>query len=183
MKKEDVKMAFDSANKEIKQDKQKEHDKQVEEVKLIIKKTLQEIDKLQEKKKDIDDKLRILKLDIDDLKEGKLDRIQERQEKDPLAKKVSIIIIKETIRERATPPPSPWYEPYTITWNKPSYPGLDNVVYCDSTTYNNDNNWVGYASYNGSSDMVPATFTLNNSVVKNNALGTYKLTKRIVHLR
>jgi len=180
MKKEDVKMAFDSANKEIKQEEQKEHDERIDEVKLIVKTTLQEIEKLQDQKKEIEEKLKILKLDIEDLKEGKLERIKERQEKDPLAKQVSLIIIKETIREREVPVPSPWYTPYTITWNTPG------VVYCTSDTYNDTGkNFIGYTTCSGIDEVSyePAKFILTNSIVKNNVVGTYKLSKKIVHLR
>jgi hypothetical protein len=180
MTKEEIKKAYDLANKEIKQDKEKEHDARVDEVKLIVKNTLQEIEKLQDQKKEIDEKLKILKLDIEDLKEGKLERIKERQETDPLAKTVSLIIIKETIREREVPIPSPWYRPYTISWNTPG------VVYCSSNTYNDTGkNFIGYASISDveASSYQPIKFTLNNSIVKDSVVGTYKLTNKIVHLR
>jgi len=201
MNEKDVKQAFDLAQKEIEEQKQKDHDKQVGEVKEIVKKTLLEIEKLKEKKGDIEEKLKILKLDIDDLKAGKLERIKERQDKDPLAKKVSIIIIKEkeVIREIQ----SPWYQPYYIEWNTTTYPVDSNTVYCDSGsgyTYTNNSNIMNFSTsdvakqitadinsincnYTSSVPKTLAVFTLNNSIVKDNVIGTYKLNKKIINLR
>jgi hypothetical protein len=57
-------------------------------------------------------------LDIDDLKEGRLDRIEERQEKDPKAKDISVVIfIKERVVEHEYPW---WYWPYRIEWVGPA---------------------------------------------------------------
>ena len=182
---DDVKTAFNLAEKEIKKAKQDEQDAKVNEVKEIVKRTLQEIETLKEQRDEIDEKLKILKLDIEDLKTGKLERIQERQDKDPLAKQVSLIIIikdthTETIRE--TTLPSPWYQPYHITWNTPYYGGYQKM-----STLGNDN-FIGYSTYttcNTPDDMplLPSVFTLTNSIVKDNAGGTYQIKKKIVHLR
>ena len=208
MKEKDVKRAYDLAQNEIEEQKNKEHEKQVAEVKEIVKRTLLEIEKLQDKKGNIDEKLKILKLDIEDLKAGKLERIKERQDKDPKAKEISIIIIKEkeTIREREVPVPSPWYQPYIIQWNYKTYP-VDNTIYCDGSGYNTN---LTYTTSNNAvmnfctsdvdsqikadinsvnchySTSVPKTlavFTLNNSVVKDNVIGTYKLAKKVINLR
>ena len=53
MKEKDVKQAFDLAQKEIEEKKQKEHEKQVAEVKEIVKRTLLEIESLKDKEGDI----------------------------------------------------------------------------------------------------------------------------------
>jgi len=207
MNEKDVKQAVSDAEKELKEKKEKEHQKQVAEVKEIVKKTLLEIEKLKEKEGDIKEKLKILKLDIDDLKLGKLERIKERQDKDPLAKKISVIIIKEKeiIREREVP--SPWYQPYYVEWNTTTYP-KDNTIWCNSgTTYTtNHSNALTYSNaltfstsdvdnqikadissvncnYTTSVPKTLAVFTLNNSVVKDNVIGTYKLAKKMIHLR
>ena len=194
MKEKEVKRAYDLAEKEIEEQKKKEHEKQVAEVKEIVKKTLLELENLKEQESSVKEKIKILKLDLDDLKAGKLERIKERQDKDPLAKKVSIIIIKEkeTIREKEVP--SPWYQPYTITWNTNTYPLDGNTVYCDNGTTYTDNsaaltmnckttdlNLVD-CSYNTSVPKV-AVFKLNNSVVKDNAIGTDKVAKKTIHFR
>ena len=202
MKEKDIKRAYDLAQKEIEAKKNKEHEKQVAEVKEIVKRTLEEIETLKEKKENIDEELKILKLDIDDLKAGKLERIKERQDKDPKSKGISIIIIKE--KEVVKNVPSPWYQPYYIQWNTEKYP-RDNQILCDSDTYTyNDNSGsmplrsntlaldtgIHYThavnnvncSYNDTTPKIIG-FTLNNSVVKDNAIGTYKIAKKIIHLR
>lgn len=204
MNEKDVKQAFDSAEKEIKEQKEKEKAKQVAEVKEIVKRTLLEVEKLKEQEGDIKDKLKILKLDIDDLKQGKLERIKERQDKDPLAKQISVIIIKEKeiIKEREVP--SPWYQPYYVEWNTNTYP-RHNDIFCKDLGYTYSDNTGGQplttfstqavdnqikediasvnCNYKTSVPKTLAVFTLNNSIVKDNVIGTYKIAKKTIHLR
>ncbi len=152
MNKDLVKKAFKSAEEELEK-------KQIDEVKLIVKKTLEKIEKLKKERRELDNKIKILKMDIDDLKEGRLDRIAERQDKDESAKKISVVvIIKEKIIEKV----GPWYVPYIVHWNTPIYPTeYDNKFYCGSGSTANFN--------------VCDTVMLTNSVVKNNTVGTYSL--------
>jgi len=182
MNEKDIKNAYNLAEKEIEAEKKKEYDKQVEEVKEIVKRTLTELESLKEKKRETEEKIKVLKLDLDDLKQGKLERIKERQDKDPLAKKVSVIIIKEkVIRETI---PSPWYTPWQITWNVVTYPQYNRY-----TVLNNTGNGfplsttLGYYSDSGSISDGYCTFTLNNSVVKDNTIGSYQLEDKTINLR
>lgn len=130
MEKELVKRAYNEAQDSLKE-------KQVEEVKRIVLKTLEKIESLksdkekaQENVKDIDEKIKILKMDIDDLKEGRLDRITERQEKDAKAKETSVvIIIKETKVEHDYPW---WFWPYRIEWPGYDWPRIYPVTYTSS---------------------------------------------------
>lgn len=159
MEKEIVKQGYEEAQKILKE-------KQIEEVKRIVTKTLEKIEivdsKIEAKKqelKELEEEKKLLKMDIDDLKEGRLDRIQERQEKDPKAKNTSIVII---FRERTVPSypqpitidRNPWYDPYKVTW------------YCNTS----DNSCINSTSVNG-------------SVAKYATPGTYVLTNKVVNLR
>jgi hypothetical protein len=126
-----VKQGYDEAQNSLKE-------RQVEEVKKIVLKTLEKIeslkgekDRAQEKVKDIDERIKILRMDVDDLKEGRLDRIEERQAKDPEAKNTSVvIIIKETKVEREYPF---WNWPYRFEWVVPYW----NATQTSSVAYNN----------------------------------------------
>jgi len=170
MEKEIVKRAYDEAQNSLRE-------KQVEEVKKIVLETLRKIKYLEEDKKekqselkDLEERIKILRSDIDDLKEGRVDRIVERQEKDPKAKQVSVVVIikeKEIIKE-------PWYQPYVIEkWNMPTYPQTP-ITYCQTTTtpwnYTDTcgNSWVG-------------TITCSSS--KYGTVGTYNVDGKIVNLR
>ena len=181
-----VKQAFSEAENELK-------DKQVEEVKRIVKKTLEKLDKLKKDKSELDEKIKVLKMDIDDLKEGKLDRIVERQDKDPEAKKTSVVIIKKVIiKEREVP--NYWYWPYQIRWNTPTWDG-SGTFYCDNatTTELNITNTTGNMlcayntlTYNGSafSNGVEMTMSpINCSVAKDSVVGTYNVNGKAIHLR
>lgn len=184
MEPKDVKKAYEDAQKDLRE-------KQINEVKAIVMKTLEKIEALkkakEEKKKElqeIEKKEKLLKLDIDDLKEGRLDRMQERQEKDPEAKKISVVLIikeKETIVERERPTPW-WYWPYQVTWNQ--------YVDAYSTKYlltNTNSNNMHTLTYGGNSDIydccVNNAVSLNGSIAKDNAIGTYVVYGNTVHLR
>ena len=183
MKEKDIKQAFEDAQKDLRKEKQEEREKQIAEVKEIVKRTLLEVEKLKSEKSGIEERLKILKLDIDDLKAGKLERIKERQDKDPLAKEVSVIIIKEKeiIREREVP--SPWYQPYTVTWNTNTYP-RDNIVKIYNTT-TAENNVMTLLNNNTYDCCTSSTndFILTNSVVKDSVVGAYNLEDKTIHLR
>lgn len=197
MKEQDVKKAFELAQNELEDKKEQENLKQIAEVKEIVKRTLEEIEVLKGKKSNIDEKLKILKLDIEDLKNGKLERIKERQDKDPKAKKISIIIIKQ--KEPTVPTQSSWYQPYYIKWNTQQYP-RDNQIFCDDESYTysnnsgsndlrlntvNTNNTIPESVACNYNSVIPnvVEFKLTNSIVKNNTIGTYQVAKKIIHLR
>jgi|SRR5665213_484734 len=193
--KEIVKKAFAEAENEAKE-------KQVQEVKRIVVKTLERLDAVKKEIKELQEKERVLKMDIDDLKEGRLDLIAERHEKDPEAKKISVVLI---IKEKEYIPvmsPSPWYWPYTVVWPNyvPSYP-LPTVI-CQNGfaasggTLNTGSAFgagvtITDASYTSSGNAGSATFAMNNvqatcingSVAKYATVGSYEVNGHIVNLR
>ena len=180
MNEKDVKNAFNLAEKEIEAEKKREYDKQVEEVKEIVKRTLTELESLKAKKQETEEKIKVLKLDLDDLKQGKLELIKERQDKSDLARSVSVILIKErVIRETV---PSPWYTPWQITWNVVTYPQYNRY-----TVLNNDllfkSGTTTLDCYSDAGCTNYTTFTLNNSVVKDNTIGSYQLEDKTINLR
>ncbi len=167
MDKKEMKKVVSETEKELREEAR---EKQITKVKEIVKRTLDAIEKVKEDKLTIDKRLKYLKMDLDDLKEGRLDRIEERQEKDPKAKENSVIIIikeKEVIREREVPYPvypSPWYWPYNITWNQPDW------------YYTNSTNGLDTLSYtNGTS--------INCSVAKDYSTGTYQIDGKAINFR
>jgi len=156
MDKKLAKRGYELAQKELKE-------KQVEEVKKMVLKTLEKLEELKKQKKDIEKKIKILKMDLDDLKEGRLDRIAERQGKDKEAKDTSVVIIikeKEVIKE------NPWYWPYKIIWQYDYTP-----TYWTSSS---DNTSITYTSY---------SCTITPSVAKYAAIGTYEVGDKIIHFR
>lgn len=167
MTKDIVQEGYELAEKETRE-------KQVREVKEIVTKTLEKLDKVQKEIEKLREEERILKLDITDLKEGKIDRIVERQEKDPKAKEVSVVVIikeKEVVREV-----SPWYWPYRVIWQEPYRPAWPlPVTYCSGTV---GNELLGVTTF--ASSEVP---TINSSVAKDAAIGAYDIHGHVVHLR
>lgn len=189
--KEVVKKAFAAAQEDAK-------NKQVDEVKKIVTRTLEKLDAVKKELKAKHDEERILKLDIEDLKEGRLDRIAERQEKDPEAKKVSVVVIikeKEIIREKEyIPYQNPWFIPYAVTWNNPYTPTYTtNTILCTSGTSNLTGSAVSgsVGSVNGCtlSDgsnfnaTVVSPVTISCSIAKSATTGAYVVGEHIVHLR
>jgi len=176
--KEVVKQAFAEAEKEARE-------KQVGEVKRIVVKTLEKLEDVRKNLKKLQEEEKILKMDIDDLKDGRLDRISERQEKDPESKKVSVVLIikeKEVIREV-----SPWYWPYTVVWQQyipQTLPGT--ITYCGSGTSGNSG-WGGTSNcLLSTGDNIWASATASSitcSVAKDATVGAYAVGDHVVHLR
>lgn len=165
MDKKDVKRGYELAKQELK-------DRQIEKVKEIVKATLEKLESLKEKKKDIEEQIKILKLDLDDLKQGRLDRIEERQSKDKRARETSIFQIIKIVEEHHHY--DHWYQPYKIVYTPCDYywsgPTIDL-----STTPVGDNNFT----ITGNSD----SYTINCSVAKDYAAGTYEIDGRIINFR
>lgn len=123
-------------------------------------------------------------MDLEDLKEGKLDRIEERQTKDPEAKANTVIVIikeKETIREIN----NPWYYPYTITvqnptWSSPYWCSTNQDALCLTNTMGgNSNNF----NYDASKAIDYNAASINCSVAKDYSAGTYDVYGKIVNFR
>jgi regulator of replication initiation timing len=183
--KEIVKQAFAEAEKSA-------QEKQIKQVKEIVTKTLEKLDGIKKDIKKLQEEEKVLKMDIEDLKEGRLDRISERQEKDPEAKKISVVVIikeKEVIREV-----SPWYWPYQVTWQYVPPPIYTQPVITYNTITAGNNytlnsgsagGWAGDVSTTGysTSAMLSCGDTINCSVAKNATVGTYDIQGHIVHLR
>ena len=147
----EMKKVVELTEKEF-QTKKEEQLKQA--VKEIVQHTLERIDELDKEIKEREDSKRILKLDLEDLKNGKLDLIEERQKKDSKTAKISLVIIKEIISNNYYPQPI-WIKPYAITWNP-------NTIWCGSTS-------------------IGGTFTC--SAVKENAIGAYDVHGKVVNFR
>lgn len=167
MNKEIVKKGYEEAEKEL-------QERQVSKIKDIVKATLQkisdidsDIDAKKVEIKELEEQKKFLRLDIEDLKEGRLDRIEERQTTDKKAKKTSVIIVEKEVHYHHY---DRWYEPYKITYIPfPIYPTnipLYNGIFSSSAV---DNSSV--------------TFTANCSTTKNNVIGTYAVGDKTIHLR
>jgi len=123
-------------------EKKKELDESLKQtVKAIVKATFEAIDSLEEEKNLLQNKIKILKHDLFDLKDGRLDRVLERQEIDPIAKATSTLIVKKKEGQQSV---SPWYVEYLVSYK------IDDI-------------------------FVDTALSLNNSIIKLNASGSYKL--------
>lgn len=161
MEKKEIKKAFNLAEEEIKKD-------QINKIKDIVKITLEKIENLDKKVKELQNERKLLKLDIDDLKEGRLDRIEDRQKIDAKAKEVSVItVIKEQIVREI--PVYPWHWPYIVTIKEPYW--IPGAVY-----YASSNNLTSATTVN--------TFITDGSSFKTYVTGSYMLANgNTVHLR
>ena len=115
MTKDLIKKGFDAAEKE-------HQENEVKKIKEIVQKHLEKLSFHHEQAKEHQEKERLLKKDLDDLKAGRLDKIEERQEKDEKAREVRIIIVKRVEKEYI--PIYPWRSPWWIEWATPVYSNL-----------------------------------------------------------
>ena len=171
MDKNFAKEGFEKATDELKEN-------QIAEVKKVVLKTLEKIAGKTKERDKLSDEIRLLKMDIDDLKAGKIEHIVERQEKDPKAKEVAVVII---IKEKEIKEISPWYWPYKIIWQPaPVYgSGLTSkLTFCDSANTLTTNASGNFASYSATDDCC-----ITNSAAKDGVVGSYTIENKVVHLR
>lgn len=98
-----------SAIKEVEKEKQ---EAEISKIKGVVKAYLEKISSKKEKLREVQNELKELEADLNDLKMGRLDKIEERQEKDPDHNKITLIIIKKVEKEFI--PYQPWRSPYLI---------------------------------------------------------------------
>jgi len=153
------------AEKELEKE---EREKQVKLIKEAIKQTLEKIEEKTKKKKELEEEIRILKQDLDNIKAGRLDLIEERQKKSQKAREVSTIIVekeKKVVEEHHHHHYDRWRYPYYIEVKECSYPSYpwDKPFYYQTTTDN------------CSISAIDSRLTVNCSVAKDAATGTYVL--------
>ena len=94
--------------------------KQISAIKDIIRLTFEQLQALQKMRNSLEEQIKILKLDLIDLKEGRLDRIHERQGMNEACKGISILqIVKKDDSQSKN---NPWYINYEITFNLDGVP-------------------------------------------------------------
>lgn len=114
-------------------------------VKESVSQTFAALEKLEQAKALVQEKIKVLKHDLYDMKDGRLDRIAERQliNADPT---LSVFTVKKIDGQLSTI--SPWYIEYSLEVLKKGEEGQDSqVISC----------------------------SINNSIVKLHASGTYKM--------
>jgi hypothetical protein len=156
------KKAYKLAEEELEQEK-------IERVKEVVRATLERLEILKKRKKEIEGEMKILRMDLDDLREGHLDRIEERQKKDEKAKEISVVKVIEKVVEREVKPPY-WYKHYTLQWPTDPY-----IVYCGNQTVSSDSAYTVGSTFN--------SCVVSNSFAKNNVPGAYEIGDKIIHFR
>jgi hypothetical protein len=161
--KENIKKAMDLAEQEV-------QEKEIAQLKSIIKDLLQKKVNKEEEKREIEKEISIIKQTIDDFKAGRLDKVKELIEKDIVAKDLlpfKIIIINQPVYVK------PWNWTYKIEQ-------VPNYTYTSATAIGNNS----LIYYSGNNLM---TTTLTNCTTGNDiatfTAGTYSLDNdRIINL-
>jgi hypothetical protein len=122
---EEIKKAFQLAEKELEENK-------INKLKEVVKQTLEKIESLIKEKGKLEEKIKILKMDIDDLKVGRLDKIEERQKTSEVAKETSVIVIREK-QIQGIPCQVHSYVPY---WQRVYE--ISPIMYYDATTWTSE---------------------------------------------
>ncbi len=99
---------LDAIKREMKQ-------KQVAIVKEAVQLTFEKLEEIEKQKNDLQNQIKILKHDLFDLKDGRLDRVLERQSLNEETKSISMIVVtKAAANGQAQTNVSPWYEDYAF---------------------------------------------------------------------
>jgi hypothetical protein len=123
----------------IKEIEKEEQQKEVDKIKNIVRKYLEKIADKKKQEDEVRKERLALEKDLDDLKAGRLDKIEERQGKDPVHDKVKIIEIHKIVEHYY--PAYPWRSPYVINWYEPNY-------YGQSITTSSGYSSIGYLQAN-----------------------------------
>lgn len=103
---------LDAMKKEIKE-------KQVALIKKAVCLTYEKIEDLERQKNELQNQMKVYKHDLFDLKDGRLDRILERQSMDANAKELSVVKITK-LPSSENKNSSPWYEDYIFSLGEES---------------------------------------------------------------
>ena len=95
---------LDALKKEMKQ-------KQISIIKEAVQLTFEKLEEVEKQKNILQDSIKILKHDLFDLKDGRLDRILERQNLNEETKSISVIAVTKPANGTSANV-SPWYEEY-----------------------------------------------------------------------
>lgn len=174
MNEREAKKAYSDAEKEIRE-------KQIENLKNVVKRTLEELEKAKEERKKISEKIKYLELDLEDLKLGKIERIEERQKNDEKSKKYSVVIVEKPIVQKEIVEKhyyydkyEHWFSPFRFHWN---------TIYCQSlpdvNTIFGSNMNVTYANAIADSGVLE----ISNSVAKDYTIGSYSISDNTINLR
>lgn len=119
---------LDKVNQEIERKKGKEK----EYVRDIVTMTLWKKEKLEKLRADIQEQIKILQHDLFDIKDGRLDRIMERQEMSAIAKETSVMSVSMlSVNGNNSKQSNPWYINYEVKYSindKPIIVFLNNSV-------------------------------------------------------
>lgn len=160
--KEIAKQAVELAEKEA-------QEKQVHFIKQVVQEYLERIEKFRKEEREAKAKREALEHDLDDIKAGRLDKVKERQEKNPVAKEVAPIVIR--IVEEHYQPLYPWHSQWVVEWkNQPSVVS----TWCDTT----DATSGGI----GCTTICSNSMTTTGTALSSFTHGTYNVGTRIVNL-
>jgi hypothetical protein len=115
------------AIKEISKEKQ---EAEIKKIKDIVRTYLEKIQQKKEKEDEVRKERLALEKDLDDLKAGRLDKIEERQGKDPIHDKVTIIEIHRIEKEYI--PYQPWRSPWIVEYRQ--FPYGTSISYTSNTS-------------------------------------------------
>lgn len=169
--KEQIQRAFDLAKNEV-------EEKEIKHLKTIIKNLLEEKNRLEKNKDELEEQIKVVKQDIDDFKSGRLDKVKERHDKNPHANVVApinIVIINDNSRKNY--PQKPWMWNYEVNWGlKPlittGIAGDGNIVYStgdSNLVYSSSTGCATKAVFNGNcvTTFTSGTYLLSDGSITN----------------
>lgn len=131
--KDNIKKAVESAEQEI-------QEKEIAQLKGIIKNLLEKKVECEKEKREIEKEISVIKQTIDDFKAGRLDKVKELIEKDTVAKEIlpfKIIIINQPVITQ----PWNWHyqiQPSTNPFYYTNNPNIRSCTYSNSTSTGNN---------------------------------------------
>lgn len=116
-------------NQGFKEAEQEFKERLSKEVKAQTLRTLERLEKEKANKANVEENIRILKMDLDDLKEGRLDKIKERQDKSSQARAISEIDLLKLQNGGTAAMIQSLPVTYFYTWTSGTYPTTTRTYY------------------------------------------------------
>lgn len=158
----------------IEQLEKEKQETEIKKIKGIVEAYLNKIFAKKETIKEAQKELKELEADLDDLKAGRLDKIEERQDKDPEHNKITLICVKKIAEEYI--PYQPWRSPFNIEFK--SYPA--GYIYTTTTDCNYTTAGTNYLF--DTMDSVTSMMNATGKMFQNFTGGSYDIGGHIVNL-
>ena len=145
----------------IKESSKEQQEAEIRRIKEIVQRLLEKIDTLKKKRIELDKEIKVQEDDLDNLKTGRLDKIEERREKDPEYRKYTTVTVRRV--EKDYLPFQPWRSPWIVSFGD-YIPAFDSTFATTAGTVWTGNNCSTFTGIDFQ-NFTGGTYTINGRII------------------